>query len=113
MRKLVRVLEATLKGPQAAPSARLTHDLTRAKEQTASAGSHPDFQPGTGSAAGGSGTNSAFGGVGVEAEQVVEALLGGVGFGEHPPGSGPSAVALVEQHGLLDAAEVVEERAHA
>ena len=57
MRKLVRVLEATLKGPQTAPSARLTHDLKSAKEQPASAGTHPHFQPGTGSAAGGLGTN--------------------------------------------------------
>jgi len=45
MRKLVRVLEATLKGPQTAPSARLTHDLKSAKEQPASAGTHPIFSP--------------------------------------------------------------------
>ncbi len=62
MRKLVRVLEATLKGPQAAPGARLKHDLIRAKEQTASAGSHPDFQPGTGSSAGRSGTKAGVAG---------------------------------------------------
>lgn len=48
MQKLVRVLEATVKGPSAAPSARLTDDLIRVKEQTASAGDLPDFQPGTG-----------------------------------------------------------------
>jgi len=51
---------------------------------------------------------SAFGGVGVEVEQVVEALLGGVDLGEHASGAGSSAFALVEQHGFLDPAEGVE-----
>lgn len=37
---------------------------------------------------------SAFRGVGVEVEQVVEARLAGVHLGEHPSGSGPSSFAL-------------------
>ena len=52
-------------------------------------------------------------GVGVEAEQLVEALLGGGGFGEHAAGSGASSFALVEEHGFLDAGEGVEELADA
>ena len=51
---------------------------------------------------------SAFGGVGVEVEEVVEALLGGFDLGEHSPGAGSPAFALVEQHGFLDPAEGVE-----
>ena len=51
----------------------------------------------------------ACGGVGVEAEEVVEALLGGVDLGEHAPGAGPAPFALVEQHGLLDAGEGAEQ----
>ena len=43
--------------------------------------------------------------MGVEAEEVVEACLGGVHLGEHPAGTGAAAFALVEQHGLLDAGE--------
>lgn len=60
MQKLIRVLEATRKGPLTAPSARLAHDLTYIKETTASAGNHHDFQPGTGSSAGGSWTSQSF-----------------------------------------------------
>ena len=55
----------------------------------------------------------AGGGVGVEAEEVVEAPLGGVDLGEHAPGSGPAPFALVEQHGLLDAGQGVEQFPHA
>ncbi len=49
------------------------------------------------------------GGVAGQAEQVVEALGGGVDLGEHPPGTGPSSFALVEQHRLLDGCEVRQE----
>ena len=38
-------------------------------------------------------------GVGAESEQVVEAALGGVHFGEHAPGTGLALLALVEQQG--------------
>jgi hypothetical protein len=80
MRKLVRVLEATLKGPQTAPSARLIHDLTHAKEGTTSAGNHPDFQPGTGSATGRSGTNSKRGPT--DGDTALDSIVGhGVGHG--------------------------------
>ena len=58
--------------------------------------------------------SSLFGrGVGIEAEQVVEATLGLVGLGEHAPGPGPSPLALVEQDRLFDAGQGVEESAHA
>ena len=51
---------------------------------------------------------SAGGGVGVEAEEVEEALLGGVEVGEHAAGAGPAAFALVE-HGVLRCRRGVEE----
>jgi WD40 repeat protein len=63
VRKLVRVLEATVKGPSEAPSARLTDDLVRVKEQAASAGDRPDFQPGTGRPQGDKGLTGHTGGV--------------------------------------------------
>ena len=47
--------------------------------------------------------NSACRGVCVEAEEVVETVLGGVLLGEHPAGSGASPLAFVEEHGLFDA----------
>ena len=56
---------------------------------------------------------SAFGGVGVEAEEVVELLLGGVGVGEDSPGAGAALGAGVEEHGFLDAGEGGEEFADA
>lgn len=58
MQKLVRVLEATVKGPSAAPSARLTDDLKRVKEQPASAGDPPKiFSPEWAARQGGRGTD--------------------------------------------------------
>jgi hypothetical protein len=47
--------------------------------------------------------------VAVDAEQVGEALLGGVHVGEHASGAGSAfASVVVEQDGLLDAGESVE-----
>ena len=43
---------------------------------------------------------SASGGVAGEAEDGGELVLDGAGFGEHAVGSGPAAVAVVEQDGL-------------
>src|SRR5512132_161145 len=51
-------------------------------------------------------THSAFGGVGVQAEQVVQALLDRVHLGQHVPGSGAAPRALIQQDGLLDAGRV-------
>jgi len=36
----------------------------------------------------------------------------GGGFGEHAVGSGPAALALVEQHGLADPGEIADQLAH-
>lgn len=55
---------------------------------------------------------SAVGGVTVEVEQVEQGLLGVGGVGEDVSGAGAAAVALVEQDGLLDPGEVVEQAAH-
>jgi len=49
------------------------------------------------------------GGVTGQAEQVVEALGGEVDLGEHPPSTGPSSFALVEQHRLLDGGKARQE----
>ncbi len=49
---------------------------------------------------------SASGGVAGEAEDAGEFVLDGAGFGEHAVGSGPAAVAVVEQDGLADAGEL-------
>ena len=40
-------------------------------------------------------------GVGIEAEQLVEAVLGGVLLGEHAPGTGASPLARVEKNGMF------------
>src|SRR5450756_1655345 len=49
---------------------------------------------------------STFRGVGVEAEQLEQALLGWVGVGEDALGAGPAFVpGGVEKHGLFDAAQ--------
>ncbi len=57
--------------------------------------------------------NSTCGGVAVESEQVVEALLSGVHLGEHAPGPRTTALALVEQHCLFDARQTREKCPHA
>src|SRR5664280_3799318 len=56
---------------------------------------------------------SALRSVFVEAEQVVEALLGGVHLGEHPPCPRAAPFPLVEQDGLLDVSVCAQEPAHA
>ncbi len=50
---------------------------------------------------------------GVQAEQVEQALLGGVHIGQHVPGSGPTPRALVEQDGLLDPGQGCQQLPHA
>jgi len=52
---------------------------------------------------------SAFGGVAVEAEQVVEGVLGGGEFGELAAGAGAASLAGVEHGDFVDAVEVAEE----
>ena len=52
---------------------------------------------------------SASGGVAGEAEDGGEFVLDGAGFGEHAVGSGPAAVAVVEQDGLADAGELAQQ----
>jgi len=49
----------------------------------------------------------------VDVEQVGQALLGGAHVGEHAPRAGASfATVVVEQHGPLDAGELVEQFAY-
>ena len=55
---------------------------------------------------------SATGCVAGEAEDAGELVLDRAGFGQHAVGSGPAALALVEQHGLADPGEFGEEFAH-
>ena len=51
--------------------------------------------------------------VAVDAEEVGEAVLGGGGVGEHAAGAGASfAAVMVEQDGLFDAGEFVEQFTH-
>ena len=45
----------------------------------------------------------------VEAEEVIEASLGGVLVGEDSPGAGAALSAGIEEHGFLDAGEAGEE----
>ena len=52
---------------------------------------------------------SASGGVTGEAEDLGELVLDRAGFGEHAVGSGPAAVAVVEQDGLADAGEFAQQ----
>ena len=52
---------------------------------------------------------SASGGVAGEAEDGGELVLDCAGFGEHAVGSGPAAVAMVEQDGLADAGELTQQ----
>ena len=52
------------------------------------------------------------GGVAVEVEDVDQLVLVGGGLGEHPAGCGPAAFGGVDQDGLFDAGELVEEFAH-
>src|ERR1035441_7601736 len=47
-----------------------------------------------------------------EAEDVDELVLDRGGFGEHAVGSGPAALALVEQHGLADPGGLADQLAH-
>ena len=49
------------------------------------------------------------GGVGAEAEQFEQALLGGVAVGEHAAGSGAAACRWVEQHGFADSGQGAQE----
>ena len=52
---------------------------------------------------------SAPGGVAGEAEDAGELVLDRGGLGEHAVGSGPAAVAVVEQDGLADPGELAEQ----
>jgi hypothetical protein len=51
------------------------------------------------------------GNVGTEAAQLEPALLDGVAAGEHAPDPGAAACRWVEQHGLLDRGQDVQESA--